>query len=166
MGDKARWRVEAACNLLDIVDDVGDRHLHEQVIVDRCRTAATTPVEGVNLVAGGGVDSGMFLPAPRGVATTVHADQRRPLRRVFRRGGESFDANAVDVILAVIDRGHSRNGDGDFLLGCHVRSFSWSRVYPSEKMHQRTERGFASVAQLLSFFAAVSAAIMPTLRRY
>jgi hypothetical protein len=35
-------------------------------------------------------------------------------------------------------------------------------VYPSEKMHQRTERGFASVAQLLSFVAADSAAIMPT----
>jgi hypothetical protein len=31
-------------------------------------------------------------------------------------------------------------------------------------MHQRTERGFASVAQLLSFLAAGSAAIMPTLR--
>jgi hypothetical protein len=28
-------------------------------------------------------------------------------------------------------------------------------------MHQRTECGFASVAQLLSFFAAGSAAIMP-----
>jgi hypothetical protein len=52
----------------------------------------------------------MFLPAPRCVATTVHADQRRPLRRVFRRSGESFDANAVDVILIVIDTGHSRNG--------------------------------------------------------
>jgi hypothetical protein len=42
------------------------------------------------------------------VATTVHADQRRPLRRVFRRSGESFDANAVDVILIVIDTGHSQ----------------------------------------------------------
>jgi hypothetical protein len=30
-------------------------------------------------------------------------------------------------------------------------------------MHQRTERGFASVAQLLSFFAVGSAAIMPPL---
>jgi len=60
-----------------------------------------------------------------------------------------------------------RSGDDDdFSLGCHVRSFSWSRVYPSEKMHQRTECGFASVAQLLSFIAADSAAIMPTLRRY
>ena len=132
MGDEDRWRIEAACNLLDIVDDVGDRHVHERVIVDRCRTAATTPVEGVNLVAGGRVDSGMFLPAPRCVATTVHADQRRPLRRLFRRSGVSFDANAVDVILIVIDTGHSRNGvdaarrsgdDDDFSLGCHVRSF-------------------------------------------
>jgi hypothetical protein len=32
-------------------------------------------------------------------------------------------------------------------------------------MHQRTERGFASVAQLLSFLAAGSTMIMPTLRR-
>ena len=141
MGDDDRRRIEAACNFLDVVDDVGDRHLHEQVIVDRCRTAATTPVEGVNLVAGGRVDSGMFLPAPRCVATTVHADQRRPLRRVFRRSGESFDANSVDVILIVIDTGHSRNGvdaarcpgdDDDFPFRCHVRSFSRLRVYPSE----------------------------------
>jgi hypothetical protein len=29
-------------------------------------------------------------------------------------------------------------------------------------MHQRTERGFASIAQVLSFFAAGSAAIKPT----
>jgi hypothetical protein len=86
-GIERRWRIEAACNLLDIVDDVGDRHLHERVIVDRCRTAATTPVDGVNLVAGVRVDRGMFLPAPRCVTTTVHADQRRPLRRVFRRSG-------------------------------------------------------------------------------
>jgi hypothetical protein len=96
MPDENRWRIEAACNLVDIVDDVGDRHVHERVIVDRCRAAATTPVESVNLVAGGRVDSGMFLPAPRCVATTVHADQRRPLRRIFRRSGESFDANAPD----------------------------------------------------------------------
>ena len=33
-------------------------------------------------------------------------------------------------------------------------------------MHQRTECGFASVAQLLSFIAADSVAIMPTLRRH
>jgi hypothetical protein len=132
MGDEDRWRIEAACNLVDIVDDVGDRHVHERVIVDRCRAAATKPVEGVDLVAGGRVDSGMFLPAPRLVATTVHADQRRPLRPVFRRCGESFDANAVDVILIVIDRRHFRNAGDDFSLGCHVRSFSWSRVYPSE----------------------------------
>jgi hypothetical protein len=81
------------------------------------------------------------LPAPRCVATTVHADQRRPLRRVFRRRGESFDANSVDVILIVIDTGHSRNGvdaarrpgdDDDFSLRCHVRSFSWLRVYASQ----------------------------------
>jgi hypothetical protein len=39
-------------------------------------------------------------------------------------------------------------------------------VYLSEYIHRRTERGFASVAQPLSFFAAGSAAIMPTLRRY
>ena len=65
-----------------------------------------------------------------------------------------LDANSVDVILIVIDTGHSRNGGDDFSLGCHVRSFSRLRVYPSEKMHQRTERGFASVAQLLSFPAA------------
>jgi hypothetical protein len=63
------------------------------------------------------------------------------------------------------DAARRAGDDDDFLLLCHVRSFSWSRVYPSEKMHQRTERGFASVAQLLSFVAAGSAAIMPTLRR-
>src|SRR5260370_6187125 len=93
-----------------MVAAVGDRHVHERVIVDRCRPAATTPIEGVNVVAGGRVDSGMFLPAPRCVATTVHADQRRPLRRVLRCSGESFDANAVDVVLIVINAGHSRNG--------------------------------------------------------
>jgi hypothetical protein len=74
----------------------------------------------------------MFLPAPRCVATTVDADQRRPPRRVFPRSGEPFDANAVDVLLLVIDTGQSSNGGDDFSLGCHVRSFSWSRVYPSE----------------------------------
>src|SRR5258708_38740074 len=115
-----------------MVDDGGDGHVPEGVVVDGGGTAATTPVEGVNLVAGGRIDSGMFLPAPRCVATTVDADQRRPLCRVVRRSGESFDANAVDVILIAIDTGHSRNGDDDFSLGCHVRSSSWSRVYPSE----------------------------------
>ena len=100
------------------------RHFPERVIVDRCRTAATTPVEGVNLVARSDVDSGMFLPAPRCVATTVHADQRRPVRRVSRRSGESFDANAVDVILIVIDTWHSSNG-----VHAHVRSFSAWRTF-------------------------------------
>ncbi len=56
------------------------------------------------------VDRGMFLPTPRCVATTVHTQQRRPLRRVFLRCGKSFDAHAVDVRLIVIDTGHSRNG--------------------------------------------------------
>jgi hypothetical protein len=37
-------------------------------------------------------------------------------------------------------------------------------VYPSEVMHHRTECGFASVAQLLSFLAAGQAVIK--LRRY
>ena len=89
-----------------------------------------------------------------------------PLPGVHLHARSSFDANTVDVILIVIDTGNSRNGDDDFPFRSHVRSLSRLRVYPSEKMHQRTERGFASVAQLLSFPAAGSAAIMPTLRRY
>jgi hypothetical protein len=30
------------------------------------------------------------------------------------------------------DAARRSGDDDDFSLGCHVRSFSWSRVYPSE----------------------------------
>jgi hypothetical protein len=64
MGDEDRWRIEAARN---------DQHVHKRVIVDRCRTAATTPVEGVNLVAGGRV-------ACRSEAASLSAAAASPLR--------------------------------------------------------------------------------------
>src|SRR6202043_4028039 len=102
-----------------------------------------------------------------GNVTLDHQDRRIVALAHRTRTGDHLIADLPIGFRQLRADAAGRSGDDDdFSLGCHVRSFSWSRVYPSEKMHQRTECGFASVAQLLSSFAAGSAAIKPTLRRY
>src|ERR1700726_2541901 len=102
-----------------------------------------------------------------GNVTLDHQDRRIVALAHRTRTGDHLIADVpIGFRQLRADAARRSGDDGDFSLGCHGRSFSWSRVYLSEKMHQSTDRGFASVAQLLSFFAVGAAAIMPTLRRY